>query len=276
MYYREAAVLLPRFEAPPVVETVIGLFFQPPSAFSIEKRVLFWQHFKAKFPIVEEKPPVDEVQEVFDGSPAGREIRWQVLGHLPSPRLFAKSPDRKHTLQIQSDAIFTNWERDEKVPDPYLKFDLRLLDFEEKLKELEHFFGEHKLGDLIPTSGTLTYINHLEAPEDTPFGETLGNVFTLWSNQSSDNWLPSPEGGEIKASFRMRENSGRLHFAASPAIRNADKKRLLRFELTARSSAFDRDPASSISWYNAAHEWIVRGFASITRPAMHNVWERKT
>ncbi|HEY5316206.1 MAG TPA: hypothetical protein VIK18_27000, partial [Pirellulales bacterium] len=58
----QAATPMPSFAHPPVVETVLGVFFQPPEQFTIVRRSQFWgAELEQAFPNVEERPPIDEV-----------------------------------------------------------------------------------------------------------------------------------------------------------------------------------------------------------------------
>ncbi len=116
---------MPRFDNPPVVETVMGVFFRPLAGFTIAERSIFWSQLRSEFPAVEEKPPVDEVQESFDENTINAAgIRWQIE-EFPPVRLWAKSDDRRHTLQIQQNALFVNWERNPDGTDRYWHYGQR-------------------------------------------------------------------------------------------------------------------------------------------------------
>jgi len=267
---------LPQFDAPPVVETVVGLHFEPLADFDVAQRSLYWSRVRATFPKLEEKPPLDEIREEFgdDGPATGAQIRWQLTDTPPSPRLWAKSADGRHTIQIQQDALLVNWERDPAAPSTYWRYQERRRDLAEKLDALDQFLREAEIGALRPTSCFATYVNHIEYERADQFSDTLERLLTMWRNETSDGWLPPLEQGGLHLMFPLPEKQGRLHVNIAPALRRKDNKRILRMDLTARGAPHDQTIESALTWVDLGHEWIVRGFASLTRPEMHELWRR--
>lgn len=267
---------LPKFDNPPVVETVMGLYFRPLHGFTLVQRALFWSQFKDQFPTVIEKPPVDETREEFgvEVAQAHSIIRWELTEELPSPRIWGKSRDGKHTIQIQSDALFVNWERDASNPDKYWHFDSRRQDFAEKLRNLESFISQAGIGAIEPTSCFVTYVNHVELLEKGDLATTLSRLLTFWSNETSDGALPLADNASLKFSFAWPENRGRLHVSVIPGFNRKEKKFLIRLELTARGAPANATIPAALEWIELGHESVVRGFASLTRPEMHRLWGR--
>lgn len=68
---------------------------------------------------------------------------------------------------------------------------------------------------------------------------------------------------------------GRLHINSQPAYRITDKNPMLVLKLTARGKPDGEGIESAIRFLNTGREWIVRGFASITSPRMHEIWRRR-
>ncbi len=267
----------PRFRKPPVVETILGVYFRPNERLSLVKRVQLWSdRFAADFPVVEERAPLEEVREEFsDGVfPSGPQVqvRWQVTP--PSARIWAKSEDNKHTIQIQHDAFFANWERDLDAAEPYMHYAIRKHDFKERLLQVDQYLRTEEIGCVEPTSCFVTYINHIELAEDVGFSELLQRLLTVWRNETSDDWLPPVETVQQNFSFPMPNKMGRLHVAISRAVRNQDSQQIVRFDLTARGAPNDATIPAALEWLDLGHDWVVRGFASLTRPEMHDKWER--
>lgn len=263
---------MPKFDSPPVVETVFGVHFEPLPRFNSVQRSLFWSRIADDFPLVEEKPPVDEVREEFGEDMTVRGVRWQVSDAVPAIRLWAKSPDGRHTVQIQQDALLVNWERDPTTPDPYWHYEERRRDLAEKLGLLERFVRDAKLGEIHPTTCFATYINHIDYDDAEAFAPLLERLLAVWRNDTSDGWLPEIEYGSFRLAFRLPDQRGRLHVHVTPGLRRADKRRILRMVLTARGAPKESTVESALDWIDLGHEWIVRGFASLTRPEMHKLW----
>ena len=267
---------LPKFDAPPVVETVFGVHFERLPKFDVAQRALFWSCLRDNFPRLEEKAPVDEIREEFndDGLTSGSQIRWEMSAAPPSPRLWAKSEDGHHTIQIQQDALLVNWERDQAVPTRYKPFKERRRDLAEKLAMLDKFLRETEIGDIQPTSCFARYINHIEYDRADQFSKLLESLLTTWRNETSDDWLPPVEQGNLLLTFAFPEQHGRLYVNVTPGVRRKDNKRILRMDLTARGVPREETIEAALEWIDYGHEWIVRGFTSLTRPEMHKKWRR--
>ncbi len=67
---------------------------------------------------------------------------------------------------------------------------------------------------------------------------------------------------------------GRLHVTAEPRYRLPDMMPILRLSLTARGAPRGGGIDGVRAFFEVGHEWIVRGFTSLTTPAMHRIWER--
>jgi hypothetical protein len=76
------------------------------------------------------------------------------------------------------------------------------------------------------------------------------------------------------SSYVMGDKQGRLYVGLQPALRNYDAKEVLQLTLTARGRPASSTLEDVLSWFNMGHEWIVRGFAHLTTPEMHALWER--
>ena len=126
-----------------------------------------------------------------------------------------------------------------------------------------------------PTTWSVTYINHIEYEGFRHVGSAVAKTLAVWANQRSDNWLPEPDKVVFDFSFAMPDNAGRLNVNLTPVVLLSDnKKQMLRLDLTARGQLKARDVASALAGIDLGHEWVVRGFASLTRPEMHQEWER--
>lgn len=268
---------LPRFGKPPVIETVLGVHFRPLEKFTSAHQGLLWERcFRARFPNLEERPPVEEVRERFgEERLAPQVIRWQVFDRPPALRLWAASENGQHVVQIQKNALFANWLKTGEAA-AYRPYSERREEFSQQLSQVEEFLREEEIGQLEPTSWSVTYINHIDYEGLHEVGPAVARTLTVWANQFSDDWLPATDKVLLDFAFPMPDNAGRLNVNLKPAVVLSDKRQVLRFDLTARGQLKkeSRDVASALAGIDLGHEWIVRGFASLTRPEMHHVWER--
>src|ERR1700674_3283047 len=97
-----------------------------------------------------------------------------------------------------------------------------------------------------------------------------------WRESYSDSYLPKPEDVSFRLRFRMTDEigtlQGRLHVILQPAYRTVDTHPIYVLTLTGRGKPQPQDLERSLHLFDCEHEWIVRGFTSITTTSMHRIW----
>ena len=269
---------LPRFRRPPVVETVLGVYFRSLEKFTSAEQGIFWdRYFRPKFPKLEERPPTEELRERFGEERLAptADIRWRVTQRPDAPRLWATSENGQHVVQIQRNGFLSNWQKaDDDVA--YQSFEERRQEFGQQLAQLDKFLREQDIGRIELTSWIVTYINHMDYEGLDNVGPAVAKTLTVWTNQFSDNWLTTPDKLVLDFAFPMPDNAGRLNVNLAHVFVKKSKQHKLRLDLTARGhlQSEDKSIKSVLNSIDLGHEWVVRGFASLTRPEMHKLWER--
>lgn len=266
---------LPDFSAPPVVETILAVHFRPLEKFTSAHQGALWDRFfRGRFPILEERPPVQEVQERFgEERLLPKAGQWRISDRPTAPRLWAASTDGEHVLQIQRMALMANWMKTGEAA-PYKRHKERREVYANDLESLLQFVQEEQLGELVPTSCVVTYINHVEFDGFDNLASTIAETLTVCKNGSSDGWLPLADNVVLQYGYPLPDESGRLNVQVSPVVRREDKQQLIQLEFTARVKPANQDLASVMAGIDIGHEWVVRGFASITTAEMHKKWGR--
>lgn len=266
---------LPRFQRPPVIETVLGVHFRPLELFTSAHQGLLWERwFRDRFPRVDERPPVEEVRERFGSQQwEPSTIRWWVSDRPPTPRLWAASPDGERVIQIQKNGFFANWLKTSDHSS-YRSYEERRQEFSRQFGQVEQFFQDEGIGQLLPTSWSATYINHIEYEEDCELGAAIARTLRGWPNPGADTWLPAADRMVLEIAFPMPHNAGRLNVSLRPAFVLKDERHVLRLDLTARGQLRTTDAKDALAGLELGHEWIVQGFASLTSPEMHQHWGR--
>jgi hypothetical protein len=143
---------------------------------------------------------------------------------------------------------------------------------------LVEFTRSESLGGVVPTQCEVTYVNHIPAGTGWSNHGELDRVVTTWENRYSDGYLSVPEDVGFKARYRMDDEAGmplgRLHVALQPAYRAADGLPIFVLNLTGRGRPEPADHEGVFRLFDHEHEWIVRGFTSITTRKMHELWRR--
>jgi uncharacterized protein (TIGR04255 family) len=269
---------IPDFESPPLIEVAASVQFEELAALRTAHIGLLFQQFrKHGFGRVEEHPPLARAIERFGPpKPALPEVQWEFVNQPPVARHWFVNDDDTELVQVQPDRLVHNWRK--RGDHEYPRFDHIRDAFRDDLSHFERFVEHEGLGAVKPTQCELTYVNHIVPDAGWGSPGRLDRLLTVCANSYNSGFLPPPEEAEVHYRFVIvkedAEPCGRLHVSAKPAMRTADGARLIVLTLTARGFPPVYDSSGVHQFLELAHEWIVRGFASITTPQMHRVWRR--
>lgn len=277
----------PHFKNPPVVETVLGVQFAPLKNMRVTHYGLLLPHLREVFSTpneqltkVSEQPPLEPVIEGFDGGALRPpSVQWSLSPAPPLPRCWYTSEDEQFLIQVQPDRLILNWRRQQDPSGEYPRY-AAILDRFLKVYAVFCRFVENdeneSSGRVQPNQCEVTYVNHIDLPDGQNMAETLDKTLMGWKLATSDGWLTGAEHGEFAASYVIPEKCGRLHIKAQRAVRRADSREIIRLSLTARGAPPTPDTDGIHQWLDIGHEWVVRGFASLTSPELHKKWGRIT
>jgi uncharacterized protein (TIGR04255 family) len=239
--------------------------YQTPDNLRIPHVGLLWDKFRREYPILQHAQPIATAKGEFpiDGTTG-----------FPLQRVwFINKPDDQ-LIQFQFDRFYFNWRRRKEVYPRYLHV---IKNFESVLNTITEFFSEFKLGELKPVEYELSYINHIPMGQGWKSVDDLPQIFVdfLWG-QTTGRFLPNPNNVAWQTDFPLPEKRGQLIVDLKPAVRTEDKVPLLVLNLTARGFDETTGKKAIREWFDIAHEWIVRGFADLTKPEIQKVfWERE-
>ena len=271
---------LPEFERPPVIEVAASLQFEPLDAMKSVHLGEFWPDLRSLgLTAIEDhgalEPEVEDFGAVQLSSPR---ITLRTFDDtLPLPRVWFLNEAKTELIQIQRDRLIVNW-RQGATPEPYPRYKSVMERFKLAFDLFAKFVNARALGKIEPNQCELTYVNHLPVGQGWSKHGELGLVVTSWQEAYSDAYLSNPEDVSFRVRFRMRdgqENLGRLHIAVQSAYRTIDGQPIFVLTLTGRGKPQPPTLEGAMNLFDSEHEWIVRGFASITTPEMHHVWGRK-
>ena len=262
---------LPQYDYPPVTEVVCGVLFATLNAFRLPHFGLFWEKIKADFPTCQEVAPLMPLIEAF-----GVEQETPVsLSEMPLPRVWFVHRDDAAIVQVQRDRFLSNWKRISPT-EPYVRYPTVIKLFKERLNSFESFLKENSLGAIDPLQYEMTYVNHIIEGEGWSNASDLGKVFRDHQWHGKENrFLPGIEHLNLRTSFVLPNNAGRLHVSIRDGKRREDMKSIILFELTVRGFPPDNSLAAMWDWFDVAREWIVRGFTDLTtEEVQNNIWGR--
>ncbi len=265
---------IPKFEAPPVVETVLGIGFERLDKWGIPHFGVFWDQVREQFPNFEVKHPVISHIEQFDRPQVSAESQIQLSSAPPDLRCWFIDEDDCELIQVQNNRFSYNW-RKTAGKDAYPHYDESIRQtFQNMWTQFVDFVKQQQLGDVNVVQCEVTYVNHLEVGKGWNAISEIGNVLPCWAGKSNGEFLPSPENVVFDVSYRMPDNKGRLHISVRPAFRNDDGIEIIQLNLTARGKPEGSEMDSIFSWLDLGREWVVRGFTDFTAERMHSEWQR--
>lgn len=264
-------ISLPKFNKPPVVETVLGVQFHPISRMGNAHLGAFWKTLPGDWPNVSDVALLGHVQERFGEDwwlPGGPILR---LTQDTTSRLWIRNKDRDRLIQVQNDRLLYNWlaDRDNQKYPSYIEvrrqFDEAWDAFLQFVKA-EHFDPPH------PDQWEVTYVNHIpkggvwQTPEDIP--RLLDG---LLAPQIGGDW-GTFESVAGSSTFVIADNLGRLHIEFQHTRPETEERIVLK--LTARGPIDERTDMNA--GLNLGHQTIVQAFADITAEYAHGTefWDR--
>lgn len=258
---------LPKFDAPPVVETVLGVTFKPLTQWRIPHIGLFWNRVRSSYPDCDIQPPIADEIEMF--GPEGKRQVTFTIGPT-NMRCWLKSQKGDWLVQVQNSKFITNWRHQKGTPYPnYRGFREK---FEKEWTKFKEFLGLEEIGPVDLIQAEVIYVNHIEVDENAAH---LEQIFPMYSQLKDGRVLTEPTAVQMNAVFPIPEEKGRLYIAVEPIVRHSDLKQAIQLTLTGRvliASNSDRDLFEALK---LAHNWVVSGFADFTSAKMHELWKRK-
>ncbi len=267
---------LPDFKNPPLTEVAISIQFDPLPNLQAPQIGLLWSIFRERFPKTEQHSLLNPVVERF-GPPSQPKTQLEISNVPPVPRCCFLNEAGSELIQVQLDRFTHNW-RKIKLEDEYPRYARIREQFLEELTEFCTFLQDERLGEFKPNQCEISYINHIESSDIWGTHSQLGKVLAMWKPRYSDDFLSEPESIRIATQhvFNNHEDNpmGRLHISAQPAFSVSNNKPVFIISLTARGVPDEQNSKGVLAFMDKGREMIVRGFTSITTPAMHEFWGR--
>lgn len=270
----------PDFDKPPVVEVALAVHFaQLPGLNAARVGAYWWTGLRDEYTVTGQRPRMTPTVEMADGSVLTQMLQLP-LGGPPQtmPCSTFLKPDGTRLIQVQDDMFVHNWR---KGSEPYPRYEDVREEFGRQLEAFVSFLRDEAVGDLVPASCEVTYINHIEQEGVWERPGQLARVLNPWSGRHGDDFLPEPESIRAHVTYVVeRPDShafwGRLHAEVAPATRQPGKAPLIALALTARGAPFDTSLNGILRSLDFGRDQVVFGFRSITTGEMHKAWGERT
>jgi len=263
---------MPEYKQPPVIEVVCGILFEELSSLQAVHFGHLWDKLRPEYDHAREMPLLAPTFEAL-----GRPPRVQIqLSELPPlPRTWLLTPSENRIVQIQRDRYLHNWKKVNPA-DEYPRYSTVIEMFRKRVETFEQFLLENNLGAMAPIQYEMTYVNHIPSGVVWAHPGDVGNVFPdfRWRADTT-RFLPEPEQINWRTSFLLPNDQGRLHVTIRNMRRSADETPVVLLDLTARGMPRDNSREMMWSWFDLAHEWIVRSFTDLTSDEVRtDIWRQ--
>ena len=258
------------------------MYFSPPLALRSVHVGLLWERWRNRFARTEDHPPLPPViPESFAPSPFA--IPLQLIGDFQGVRTWFLTNSGDRIVQVQPDRLVLNWRKLDDDSGSYPRYATLRPEFTELLTDLLDFARSEQLGPGTIHQAEVTFVNPIPVASVDGGGE-IGRLLEPWTGSYSDEFLPEAEDVAINLRYRVPHPDtgapiGRLYAQASRALRQKSAtdspEAVYLLQLFARGAPLDSTREGALGFLDVAHDWVVRGFTSLTTASMHQLWGRR-
>ncbi len=272
---------MPSYRNPPVEEVALAVYFSPLLQIGAVQYGRLYEMWSENYPRSEDQPllppiPPDKLTRYLMPS-----IQFSTVS--PGVRVWYLSKDGDRVIQIQRDRLILNWRRinDEQN---YPSYNTLRPMFEEIIGQFLQFLKNEGLDCPEITQAEVTYVNPIICAGLEQLGDPT-TILSVCSNQQSEDLFPHPEGVNMSLRYQIKDPEKKLSIgslyveAVSPVLYQragqSESQEIFMLKLFARGRPLDPGLEGALNFLDIAHDWVIRGFTSITSPQVHQLWERE-
>ncbi len=262
---------LPKFDKPPVAETVLSAQFSRLQKFRTAHAGSFCEaHLGREWGNLEEQPRIDDSFERF-----GDERKWGPAGgfrfttSMEAQRTQIVGSDITRMIQVQDSRFIYNWKKGDTGG--YPSYAATRKEFDRLYAMFAEFIESHGLGEIEENQWEVTYINHILKGELWDSPRDWRAIFP-WLNPPQEYF--EPESMQCAWDLLLPDNRGRLHAKLYFGRISLEGPEAIILDLTARGVASSSVGFSIADGFEIGHQAIVRTFTDMTSERAHGHWGR--
>lgn len=267
---------LPKFDRPPVVETVMSVQYERLAALTTPYVGWFWKsQLVEDWPLALEAPVVEDNFELFGRDKKPITASNRVSFRQTHDRIQLISSDEARMVQIQNTRFAYNWRKREGT---YPSFDVLSREFDDVFGRFRAFCKTEEIGEISPNQWEITYVNLIPKGEEELWNspDQITEIFPWFRLPAVDVKRQNIENAQGHWTFIIGSDIGRLYITMTPALVDGNQRReAIRLQLMARGPISSTDEDSVREGFLAGHYAIVNSFASMTSEVAHKHWRRK-
>jgi uncharacterized protein (TIGR04255 family) len=264
----------PDYERPPVVETILGVQFEPLPQFKNAHLGAFWKTLNTEeWPAVSDAPLLEPQFERFTESARWRKIGLQLkFSQSPSCRLQIKNEAGDRMIQLQNGRLHFNWLGQQGGD--YPRYPQVREEFRWAMEQFTRFVTQENLGGVRANQWEVTYLNHIaketvwNGPNDWSFFKPLGAIPSIGG-------IAHAESFDGEWHFVIPPDRGRLHVGWRHGLQSEPEQReLIVLTLTARGPIQNGEDGAEgvLDGLDLGREVIVRSFAKLMSESANQYW----
>ena len=260
--------LRPEYGLPPVVEVALAIQLEGSIGFRSLDLATIVARWADQLPDVQERAPLP----MMGHGPEDAEVTLEVSDETQTPRLWLQNEAGNRVLQLQQDRVVVNWQKG-GTDDPYPRYASIRESLVEAWGRLMAVVSDMGLVMPPPSICEVLYVNHLGASQGWRTAVDTAALIAPWAGAMSDDFLPEDRHEGFLMHFHLPEGRGWLDIDGwTTDARGAE--RMMVLTLASRGRALTPDLDGALDFMDLAHEWIVRGFTSVTTSDGHRQWRR--
>jgi uncharacterized protein (TIGR04255 family) len=271
----------PKFDAPPVVETVLSLQFGPLPGYSTAHAGWFWKEYldklgeeSFKWSQATDAPRLEDQFERFGAEDIwGPQIQMRVLPPSQSHRTLITRSDGERMIQVQDTRFILNWR---KQSGAYPSFDPLLTEFRTLLHAFESFANEAHFGTPRYNQWEIDYVDQIKKGDMWESARDWSKIFPgLSMPPAGVNRLLSSGDETMSADWRfsLAEQRGRMYISLRQLRVPPSNEEVLNITFAGRGPV-----TASQTWesgFQFGHNALNETFLAITSPEAHTRWRKK-
>lgn len=271
---------LPTFERPPVVETVLGLQFDPIAKLATAHLGLFWKSLGDEWTNIAETNAVGQTAGFVSVTPSWLPHGFPAFefgpARVPGMRVRLSNASGDRMLQVENGWLVYNW-RQRPDPAAYPRYDTIKTEFDRYRVAFEQFLTSNGFGAPRSNLWEVSYLNLLpkgelwNSPDEWP--TVLPGLFVRSRPSAAEELLT----GDARWTFAIGHGKGQLFVHVEHgAMGGAAEGEVLVLRLIARGEVRDGSQDELESGFALGHESIVKTFREIAGPTALEYWGVKT
>ena len=263
---------LPEYDAPPAVETLMGMHFARLAGWNILHLGQIYDHFKTLYPHAVLVPPVVEPRDLAQGTINPED--------LPIRAIFTNS-ENTELVQVQPSLFLRNWKRSRQT-EAYTHYRILKPRFQEDWNKFTGFLRENSLRYPQVIQCEVTYVNHLLRGRDWESYNDLAKLIKLIAPRTPIStsgrlykFLPEAAAVSLNVGYHLSDTGVSLQISIPSAISKPDGSEVIQMAVTAKAAPRLNTEEAFWEAIDCCHDAVILGFDDVITEDAQRTWGKR-